>query len=148
IRSEAVECKNFLRLDAFDHLDEIRKIGMVAQGECSVALITKPAIGIHRPTGQNSGPGLSEIPEHGGVHNIRRTKQHLALSRAGIVALVFWKTLAKLFVDLSEPVNSAVQHERQAFISQTAKQFLAFAQRITEQNRCLPVVQRFAAKSD
>ena len=121
---------------------------MVAQGKCGVALITEPAIGVHGPAGQDRGASLSEVPEHRRIHNVRRAEQHFALGRGGIIPLVFWKTLAELFVDLSKFVNSTMQHQRQAFIFQAAEQFLAFAQRIAEQNRSLPVVQGVPAKSD
>src|ERR1051326_7057323 len=103
-RREAVERINLFWLCLLDHFDQVREIGVIAQGECSVALITETAIWIDGPTGQNRGPLFAEIAEHRRVDDIRRTEQHFAASRIGFIAFIFWEALAELFIDFCELV--------------------------------------------
>ncbi len=132
VRRETVQCVNDFRLDSLYHIEQVREIGMVAERKGSVALITKPAVRVHSPTGQDGCAGFAKIAEHGGVHNVRRAQQHLAASRAGFITLVFGEALPELLVDLRQLENRSVQHQRKAVVAQAAKQFLTFAQRVAQ----------------
>ena len=56
--------------------------------------------------------------------------------------------MTELFVDFRKFENGAVEHEWKAGVAEAAEQFLAFAERIAEQNGGFVVVERFLAKAN
>src|SRR6266550_3065049 len=56
VGGEPMEGVNLFRRYLLHQLDQVRKIGMVAQGEGCSGLATKAAIRIDSPTGQNRRP--------------------------------------------------------------------------------------------
>ena len=128
LRGETVQCVNFLWVYKFYEFDQVGKVGVIAQGECGVRLVTEAAVWIDGPTGQDGGSCAAEITEHGRTGDIRRTEQHLAARGIGFVLFVRGETLAEFLVDFGEFVDSAVEHDRQTGIAETAEKFLAFAE--------------------
>src|SRR6266513_4705862 len=117
IGGEPVQGIDLFSLDTLDHFNQLGEIGMVAERKSRVALITKAAVGIDRPAGENCRSVLAQIPEHGRVDDVWRAEQNFAPSGTSLVALVAGEALAELLVDLSKREDCPVQHQRETGIS-------------------------------
>jgi hypothetical protein len=145
---EAVEREDFFGLHLVHEFDQVAEIGVVAQGKGRVGLVTEPAIGIDRPAGQDRHAGAAKIAQHGRTGGIGRAQQNFLARGLRIIFLVGGKALAELLVDFRQLVNRSMQHDRQPGVTETAEQFLAFAEGIAEENGRFFVIQRFSAKPD
>src|SRR5688572_13768478 len=107
---------------------------MVTERKGRVRLVTKTAIGVNGPAGQHRDARPSQIPQHGGPGDIGWAEQDFEAGGSRIVLLVRRKALAELLVDFGQPVNGAVQHDRQSRVAEAAQKLLAFAERIAEED--------------
>ncbi len=139
---------NSFRIYRLHHFDQVIKIRMITQWKRGVALISKPAVWIHRPTRDHRRSSPGNFTQHSGIDYVGRTDQDLAFGCVSNIRFILGKTLAKLFIDFGELLHRPMQHQRQPHLAKAAKQFLAFAKRIPKQNRRFTIVERFPAKPD
>src|SRR5690349_632392 len=107
---------------------------MVAERKSCVALIAVTAVEVYRPTGKDRSALAAQVAEHRRVDHVRRTEQHFTLRCAGFITLVRGKGVTELLINAREIPDRSVQHQGQAGLTETAEQFLAFAQRIAEEH--------------
>lgn len=145
---KAVEREDFFGLDLFDEFDEVREVGVVAERECGVGLVTEAAVGIDSPAGEDGDADFAEVAHHGGVGDVRRTEKNFTPRGTGFVFFVGGKALAEAFVDFGEAMDGAVEHDGQARFAEAAEDFLGFAETVAEEDGSFVVVEGFAAEAD
>ena len=148
VGGKSVERVNFFRVYPFDHFDQVWEIGMITERKSGVGSVTKAATGIDRPTGQDCDANFAELSQHGRTGDIRRAEQDSAVGESGLIRFVFGKALAELLVDFGELENRPVKHDGKTGIAEAAEQFLAFAERVAEENGSFIVIERLFAKAD
>jgi len=91
-------------------------------------LVPVAAIRIHRPTRQDRSTPAPQVSQHLRISHVRRAEKDFTLSRAGLIPFVRREALTELLVNAREFLDGAVEHQRKAGLTESAEQFLAFAQ--------------------
>ena len=145
-RRVAVERQHAPGFDQFDVAQQIGVVGVVAQRETRVRLVTMHRPGRQRPAGEHRGAAGLDLLEHPRLVGARRADEHLAGDVGGVVPLEVREIGLEFAVNLRHAVDRAVEHRGQAGTVERAEDFLALAQRIAEQHRHHVLLQRLAAK--
>ena len=145
---ESMQREHALRLDKIDIAQQIVVIGVIGKREGGVDLITIDGVRIDRPAADHGDAFARNFLEHARTVRARRTNQDFAGDFVRVVAHVFAKRLAELLVDARHLKDGAVQHRRETGAVERAKNFLRFAERITEQHRNFAFIDRLATERD
>ena len=147
LSGKSVQRVNALRRDPTNHLQQIRVVRVIAQRKCRIDLILIPATGIHRPSGHHRDPDPSQFPPEIRHPLSRRTQHHMSRGFRWHQRPVRRKLTSQLRVDPRQLRHRIRQHHGQPRPQQRRQHLLRLPQRISQQDRHLPIGQCFPTES-
>ena len=141
-----MEGQHTLRPHEFHIFEQIVITRVIAERECGVHLVTVHRTRCHSPSGQHGDPLLLDCGQHARSFHAGRGDEHMTRNLGGIIRDEVGKSRHQIAVDTRQFGHRAVKHRLEPGGGHGANDFLRFAQRVTEQDRHLVVLQGLATE--
>ena len=115
-RRESVQREHAFRFHQLYVANQIVVISVIRERKGRVDLVAIDRVRIDRPATNHRDAFARNFLKHARSIRARRADENFAGNIVGVVAQVFAKRLAELFVDARHPMDGAVQHRSQSGI--------------------------------